>query len=37
MKQQLPPHVHMYQPRPWVFGQRAWVPLWHKMEQATGP
>ena len=33
----LPPHVHMHQLWPWVIGERAGVPLWQKMEYATGP
>ena len=34
---QLPPHVHMHQLWSWVIGQRAVVPLWQRMEYATGP
>ena len=34
---QLPPHVHVHQLWPWVIGQRAGVPLWQRMECATGP
>ena len=33
----LPPHVHMHQIGPWDIAKRAWVPLWPKVDLATGP